>query len=49
MLRHLGYHDGADRIDKAANDVVREGRILTPDLGGKSTTQEVTDEVARRI
>jgi homoisocitrate dehydrogenase len=49
MLRHLGYTIGADRIDNAVDDVVRKGEILTPDLGGKSKTQEVVDEILRGI
>lgn len=49
MLRHLGYQTGADRIDKAVDEVVREGRVLTPDLSGKNKTQEVTDEIVKRI
>jgi homoisocitrate dehydrogenase len=49
MLRHLGYARGADRIDDAVDTVIREGATLTPDLGGKSTTQEVTDAVLKRI
>ncbi|KDQ64763.1 hypothetical protein JAAARDRAFT_28402 [Jaapia argillacea MUCL 33604] len=49
MLRHLGYTKGADRIDKAVDEVIREGKVLTPDLGGKSGTKEVVDEVVKRI
>jgi homoisocitrate dehydrogenase len=49
MLRHLGYSRGADRIDTAVDSVIREGRILTPDLNGKSKTQEVVDAVLKRI
>lgn len=49
MLRRLGYSKGADRLDKAVDEVIREGRVLTPDLGGKSKTQEVLDEVLRRL
>ena len=49
MLRRLGYAQGADRLDQAVDDVVREGTILTPDLGGKSTTQEVTDAIIKRL
>lgn len=49
MLRHLGYGTGADRIDKAVDEVIREGKILTPDLGGKSKTDEVVEEVTKRI
>ncbi|KAF9221936.1 mitochondrial NAD-homo-isocitrate dehydrogenase LysB [Gyrodon lividus] len=49
MLRHLGYGDGADRIENAVDEVIREGRYLTPDLGGKSKTSEVVREVVERI
>jgi len=49
MLRYLGYPDGADRIDTAVNTVLQRGDVLTPDLGGRSTTQEVVDEVLKRI
>lgn len=49
MLRHLGYGKGADRIDTAVNAVIREGQVLTPDLGGKSSTNDVVDAVLKRI
>ncbi|TFL05578.1 homoisocitrate dehydrogenase [Pterulicium gracile] len=49
MLRHLGYSDGADRIDNAVDEVIRRGDVLTPDLGGKSRTEDVTAEVLKRI
>jgi homoisocitrate dehydrogenase len=49
MLRHLKYEDAADRIDTAVNHVIREGRILTPDLGGKSKMDEVVEAVLRRL
>ncbi len=49
MLRQLGYSEGANKIENAVDEVIREGRVLTPDLGGSSRTQEVTDEVLKRI
>jgi homoisocitrate dehydrogenase len=49
MLRHLKYEDAANRIDTAVNHVIREGRVLTPDLGGKSKTDEVVEAVLRRL
>jgi homoisocitrate dehydrogenase len=49
MLRQLGYGDGAARIENAVDEVIREGRYLTPDLGGKSSTSEVVREVVKRI
>lgn len=49
MLRTLGYEDAASRIEKAVDQVIREGQHLTPDLGGSAKTQEVTDDVVKRI
>ncbi|KAF6762575.1 homoisocitrate dehydrogenase [Ephemerocybe angulata] len=49
MLRHLGYTKGADRLDVAVDQVIREGRYLTPDLKGTSTTQEVLDAVLGKL
>ena len=49
MLRHLGYAAPADRLDKAVDEAIREGQVLTPDLGGKSKTQDVVDAVLKRI
>ncbi|CAG8562027.1 654_t:CDS:10 [Acaulospora colombiana] len=40
MLRHLGYEDAALRIEKAVDTVLIEATTLTPDLGGKATTQQ---------
>lgn len=49
MLRHLGYTKGADRLDTAVDQVIREGTTLTPDLKGESSTTEVLDAVLKRI
>ena len=49
MLRTLGYGDSASRIELAVNQVIREGRYLTPDLGGNAKTRKVIDEVVKRI
>ncbi|SJL02239.1 related to LYS12-Homo-isocitrate dehydrogenase [Armillaria ostoyae] len=49
MLRHLGYIKGADRIDNAVDSVVREAAFLTPDLGGTARTEDVVNEIVKRI
>ena len=49
MLRFLGYPVCADRIDRAVDQVIREGEVLTPDLGGKSSTQDVLDAVLKKL
>ncbi|KJA24538.1 hypothetical protein HYPSUDRAFT_85914 [Hypholoma sublateritium FD-334 SS-4] len=49
MLRHLGYSKGADKLDIAVDRVIREGRVLTPDLKGTSTTNEVLEAVLSKL
>ena len=48
MLDHLGEAEASARLMRAVEKVCSEG-ILTPDVGGKSTTQEVTDAVCNAI
>ncbi|MEP0767351.1 MAG: isocitrate dehydrogenase (NAD(+)) [Fimbriimonadia bacterium] len=45
MLRDLRETDAADRVEKAVHTVLREGKTLTPDLGGSATTSEITDAI----
>ncbi|KAK9764201.1 homoisocitrate dehydrogenase [Basidiobolus ranarum] len=49
LLEHLGYHSEASKIYSAVDAVLREGQILTPDLGGKATTDEVTEAVIKGL
>jgi tartrate dehydrogenase/decarboxylase / D-malate dehydrogenase len=42
MLDHLGEREAHDRVVAAMERVLAEGRVRTPDLGGKSTTHEMT-------
>ena len=42
MLRHLGEERWAETVLDAVSQVLTETSIRTPDLGGQSTTQEVT-------
>ena len=45
LLRHVGQTKPADRIDRAVDRLLREGRHLTGDLGGKATTTQLTDRL----
>jgi isocitrate dehydrogenase (NAD+) len=45
MLRHLGLGAHADAIAGAIGAVLREGRHMTPDLGGHAGTLEMTDAI----
>ena len=49
MLEHLGEKAAADRLMRAVERVTGDPKLHTPDLGGKATTQQVTDAVARRF
>jgi isopropylmalate/isohomocitrate dehydrogenase-like protein len=49
MLDWLGQPRAAAAIEDAVLGVLGEGRVLTPDLGGRSRTREVTDAVKARI
>jgi len=45
MLKHLGHIDAAADVEKAVLSVLSEGEILTPDLGGSSSTASVGDAI----
>ncbi|CAO1630071.1 unnamed protein product [Parajaminaea phylloscopi] len=49
MLEYMGYPEPAIKIYKAVDDVLREGRILTPDLGGASKTLDVEAAVLKAL
>ena len=48
MLRHLGQAKGADRLEKAVAEAVREGET-TGDLGGSLSTEAAARAVIRRL
>jgi tartrate dehydrogenase/decarboxylase/D-malate dehydrogenase len=45
MLDHLGRRDLHDRVLAAIERVVATGKALTPDLGGRASTKEVTEAI----
>jgi isocitrate dehydrogenase (NAD+) len=45
MLQHLGEKSAAERIEQALIKVYKEGKHLTRDVGGASSTQQFTDAV----
>lgn len=38
MLKNMGLRDYADRIENATFNVIKEGKFLTGDVGGKAKT-----------
>src|SRR6201997_1425275 len=49
MLEHLGEKPAGDRLMKAVERVTADKSLHTPDLGGKATTQQVTDAVCEAL
>ena len=49
LLEHLGYMQEASRIYSAVDAVLLENKIMTPDLGGKSTTSQVTNAIIKLL
>jgi len=45
MLDYLGEDKWAEQVENAVVTVLKEGKQLTPDLGGSSTTSEVTEAI----
>ncbi|MGH2663814.1 MAG: isocitrate/isopropylmalate dehydrogenase family protein [Actinomycetota bacterium] len=49
MLRHLSEDARAARVEAAVAGVLEDGRVLTPDMGGRARTDEVAAAVAARL
>ena len=49
MLEFLGEKAAADLIDASIREVLAEGLVLTPDLGGTAGTSQVTEAVLARM
>ncbi len=49
MLDYLDNRAAADKIRAATASVLRAGKVLTRDVGGKSSTDEVTAAIVRAM
>lgn len=49
MLRYLKEFEAADRIEKAAFEVLSEGKTITADLGGSASTSDYADAIIARL
>jgi isocitrate dehydrogenase (NAD+) len=51
LLEHLGENEAASRVEDAVREVIRECKIVTPDLNpdSKCGTQEMAEEIIRRL
>ncbi len=48
MLDYLGEHKKADRLERAIEIVVEEGKVRTYDMGGDAGTLDVAREIAKK-
>lgn len=49
MLRHLGEKTAAERIEKSLSKIISEGKYVTPDVGGTSTTEEMAAAIIKEL
>ena len=49
LLDHIGQGDRGDRVRKAIETVIKEGKTVTADLGGKANTGEFVEAVVARL
>ncbi len=49
MLGFFGYEEWENKLIDIIEEVLVEKKILTPDLGGSATTEEVANEIIRKI
>lgn len=49
MLEFLGMQKEAENIQNVVEEVVIEGKIKTPDLGGSNTTEDMKNEIIRKL
>ena len=49
LLSHLGYEEKANAVREAVVSVLAEGAHVTQDLGGRSSTREFAETVAKRL
>jgi isopropylmalate/isohomocitrate dehydrogenase-like protein len=49
MLSWLGEKEAASRIHRAVSTMLKEGRVRTFDLGGDATTEQMAEEIVKKI
>ncbi len=49
LLENLGLRKSADKLENAVAKVIKEGKVKTYDMGGKSTTSDIGDAVAAKV
>lgn len=49
MLRYIGENEKAEKIEKAIEEVLKDRKNLTCDLGGNLTTEQFTEKIIERL
>jgi isopropylmalate/isohomocitrate dehydrogenase-like protein len=49
MLEWLGEKEKASLVEKAVAEVICEGKVRTPDFGGKGTTKDMTAAIVKKL
>src|SRR6516225_23395 len=49
MLEHLNLKEAAGVLDQAVRQILKEGQVRTADLGGRSSTRDVTEAILRTV
>lgn len=49
MLKHNGMQEAGIRIEKALEEVLKEGKYLTYDLGGSASTMEMAEAICSKL
>ncbi|OPX58073.1 MAG: 3-isopropylmalate/3-methylmalate dehydrogenase [Methanobacterium sp. PtaB.Bin024] len=49
MLEYLDENEEARRLENALIEVLKEGKVVTPDLGGSASTMEMAAEVRKKL
>ncbi|SHJ05001.1 isocitrate/isopropylmalate dehydrogenase family protein [Desulfofundulus thermosubterraneus] len=49
MLKYLGEKEAAAKVERALAEVIREGRVVTYDLGGSASTSEMAEAIVDKM
>lgn len=49
LLDFFGHNDWGEKLINIIEEILVEKKVLTPDLGGNATTQDLGDEVVRKL
>jgi tartrate dehydrogenase/decarboxylase / D-malate dehydrogenase len=49
MLEHFGYAEAGEAIVRAIAQILTDTQTRTPDLGGKASTHEVSDQILEAL